>query len=80
MGKFLGGIMDKGKFGRKVLDAETINLDKLGWTEAKNDKEIFSYVRGYIWRNFGIRIKEPLDWAIWFMINEALSSQQDNNK
>ena len=65
--------MDIRKFMRNVLDAEKLKLAKLGWTEAKRDKEILSYVRGYIWRTFGIRIKEPIDWIILFMINEALS-------
>ena len=72
--------MDYSQLLRKTLDAETIDLGKIGWTESQPDKKIFSYIRGYIWRNFGIRIKEPMDWIIYFMITESLSKQMDKNK
>jgi len=74
------GIMDYSTLLRKSLDAKNIDLGKIGWTESQPDKKIFSYIRGYIWRNFGIRIKEPMDWIIYFMITESLSQQMDNNK
>ncbi|GAG06107.1 unnamed protein product, partial [marine sediment metagenome] len=48
------------------------------WTEARSDKLILSYVRGYIYRNYGIRIKPPLDWIIFCMINDALAENMDN--
>jgi len=69
--------MDDMKLFKKSIDAEKIDLAKLGWTEARNDKLILSYVRGYIYRNYGIRIKPPLDWIIFCMINESLSENMD---
>jgi len=69
--------MDDIKLFKKSIDAERIDLAKIGWTEACPDKKILSYIRGYIWRNYGIRIKHPLDWIIFCMINEALAENID---
>lgn len=65
---------------KKSINAEEIDLAKLGWTESRKDKKILSYVRGYVWRNYGIRIKKPLDWVIFYMINDALSEQQRSDR
>ena len=62
---------------RKALDNEDIDLNKLGWKEARNDDDIFSYIRGYIWRSYGIRIKPPLDLIICLMVNDAMSKNQE---
>ncbi len=70
--------MDDVKLFKKSINAERIDLAKLGWTESRTDKLILSYVRGYVYRNYGIRIKPPLDWIIFCMINEALG--EDMNK
>lgn len=70
--------MDDMKLFKKSIDAEKVDLAKLGWTEARSDKLILSYVRGYIYRNYGVRIKPPLDWIIFCMINDALAENMDN--
>jgi len=72
--------MDDIKLFKKSIDAEGIDLAKLGWIESRNTKSILSYVRGYVWRNYGIRIKSPLDWIIFSMINSALGENMDNKK
>ncbi len=64
---------------KKALEAEDIDLAKLGWTEAKDDKEIFSYIRGFVWRSYGIRIKEPLDFVIKVMLDEAMATNDKLN-
>jgi len=61
---------------KKSIDAESIDLAKIGWTENKHDKESLSYIRGYIWRNYKVRIKEPLDWIILCMIQDVLSNKK----
>ena len=65
---------------KKAIDAEPINLAKLGWSECRDDKHIFSYIRGYIWRNYKIRIKPPLDFIILCMLDDALQKLQDEDK
>lgn len=72
--------MDDVKLFKQSIDAEKIDLARLGWTENRSDKSILSYVRGYIRRNYKIGIKPPLDWIIFCMINEALGEQMDNKK
>lgn len=57
----------------KSVHAEKIDLAKLGWSECRDDKLILSYIRGYIWRNYKIRIKPPLDWVIFCMLDDCLS-------
>lgn len=64
----------------RSLNAEKLDLNKLGWSECRNDNEIYSYIRGYILRNFKLKIKNPLDLIIHFMIEEALSEQQRLSK
>lgn len=58
-------------FKRSIL-AEKLDLDKLGWSECKNDKQILSYIRGYVWRNYKVRIKPPLDWIMFCLIDDSL--------
>ena len=50
------------------------NLDK---TEVHSDKKILSYIRGFVWRKYGIRIKFPLDAIILFTIQDAKNISQD---
>jgi len=57
---------------RLSMEAEKIDLDKLGWSAERTDKRKLSYVRGYIWRSYKIRIKPPLDFIILCMIMDAL--------
>jgi len=64
----------------KALYAEDIDLAKLGWTECKDDKVIMSYIRGYIWRSYKVRIKPPLDWIIFCMLDDCLAQEQKNCK
>ena len=64
----------------KSVNAEKIDLAKLGWTECRDDKLILSYIRGYIWRNYRIRIKPPLDWVIFCMLDDCLSECQRDCK
>lgn len=64
----------------QAVHAEDIDLAKLGWTENKDDKLIMSYIRGYIWRNYKVRIKPPLDWIIFCMLDGCLAQEQKNCK
>lgn len=68
-------LMGDGLFSNAV-NVEKIDLGKIGWTKDCSDKLIFSYIRGYIWRNYRIRIKKPLDFIIHCMICDVLR----NNK
>jgi len=65
---------------KKSIDAERIDLAKLGWTESRKSELILSYVRGYVWRSYGIRIRHPLDWIIFCMINDALGENMSRKK
>lgn len=49
-------------------------LDK---TEVHSDKKILSYIRGFVWRKYGVRIKFPLDVIILFTIQDAKNIAQD---
>lgn len=69
---FMRKMPDERTMLRKAVDAETIDLAKLGWTESRDDKQIFSYIRGYIWRNYKVRIKPPLDFIILCMLDDAM--------
>ncbi len=60
---------------KKAVNAEAIDLSKLGWIKHKDDKQIFSYIRGYVWRNYNIRIKQPLDLIMFFMLDDVLSHE-----
>jgi len=62
---------------KKSVDSAPLNLDKLGWTAYQPDQKSLSYIRGYIWRNYKVRIKHPLDWIILCMLNDAMGQQQD---
>ena len=53
---------------RRSVEAEKISLDKLGFSAERTDARKLSYVRGYIWRNYRIRIKPPLDYVILCML------------
>ena len=64
------------KLFQRAVYAEDIDLAKLGWTECRDDKLIMSYIRGYIWRNYKVRIKPPLDWIIFCMLDGCLSQEQ----
>lgn len=65
---------------KKGVNAQKIDLAKIGWTESKDDNKIFSYIRGYIWRNYGVRIKPPLDFVICCMLDDILSQEADRCK
>lgn len=66
---------------RKSIEGEKIDLNKLGWSDERTDSRKLSYVRGYIWRKYSLRIKAPLDVIILFMIIDSLSAQlrEDEN-
>lgn len=49
-------------------------LDK---TETHSDKKNLSYIRGFVWRKYGIRIKFPLDAIILFTVQDAKNIAQD---
>ena len=69
------------KISKNFINAEKFDLDKIGWTSADgNDEKYYSYIRGYFWRNFKVRIKPPLDEIIFCVIDLALSSQNDLDK
>ena len=53
---------------RRSVEAEKINLEKLGFSADRIDKRKLSYVRGYIWRNYRIRVKPPMDYIILCML------------
>ncbi len=65
---------------KKAIDAAPIDLAKLGWTEFRDDKHIFSYIRGYIWKNYGVRIKPPLDFIVYCIIIDVLDDKAENLK
>lgn len=65
---------------RKAVYAKPIDLAKLGWTENRDDTQIFSYIRGYIWRSYGVRIKPPLDFIINCMLDDCMSQEQKKCK
>lgn len=53
---------------KEMVEAEHVDLGKLGFTECRNVDKCLSYVRGYVWRNYKIRIKPPLDDIILAML------------
>lgn len=54
------------------VEAKPIDFDKLGWSAERTDKRQLSYIRGYIWRNYKIRVKPPLDYIILCMILDTI--------
>lgn len=65
---------------KQSVESERIDLDKLGWSESRNDKQIMSYVRGWFWRTYKIRIEPPLDFMIHCFVIDSLSRYQDDIK
>ena len=63
---------------RGSIYAEKIDLAKLGWNKVQTDQKKLSYIRGYIYRNYRIRIKDPLDYIILCMILDALVVSKKN--
>lgn len=57
---------------RRSVEAEKISLERMGYNAERTDARKMSYVRGYIWRNYRIRIKPPLDYIIWCMVADAI--------
>lgn len=68
------------KIFRNSINAEKMDLAKLGWNKTQTDQRKLSYIRGYIYRNYRIRIKDPLDYIILCMILDALSVLRRENK
>ena len=60
------------KIVRSSIYAKKIDLAKIGWNKVQTDQKKLSYIRGYIFRNYGIRIKAPLDYIILCMILDSL--------
>jgi hypothetical protein len=58
------------------VDAEDIDLAKIGWTEFRDDKQTLSYIRGYVWRNYKVRVKPPMDTIIFYMLDDILRVEQ----
>jgi len=71
---------DSLKIGKSYENAEKFNLAKFGYTEDRNDDEIFSYLRGYVWRIFRIRIKQPIDEVLFWLIELALEANRKLEK
>ena len=72
------------KFFKKAVHSESIDLDKIAWTENRKDNGR-GYVRAYLSRNYGIRITpeaiaDEVDVAILYMLHDALQEGQDLGK
>ena len=70
-------IFDSINLGDKYVKAEKFDLDKF---DNENDTKVFSYIRGYVWRNFGVRIKQPDDELLYYLISLALDANERDNK
>lgn len=64
--------MNEDKLIINSINAENIDLKKI---MNFNIKISLSYVRGYIWRNYRIKIKHPLDEIILYMIHDGCIEQ-----
>ena len=62
---------------QRSFATEHIKFDLVKTEGAKSDKKILSYLRGFIWRKYGIRIKFPLDAILLFTIQDAKNIAQD---
>jgi len=65
---------------KQSVYSERVDLDKLGWTDCKNDKQLMSYVRGWFWRTYKIRIESPLDFMIHCFVLDALSEARKDDR
>lgn len=66
---------------KKSMDVEDIDLAKLGITETATTPQATSYIRGYLKRNFGIQVKEPIDWYLHcFASDSAMKGYEEGEK
>ena len=61
---------------QRSFATENIKFD-LDKTIVHSDKKILSYIRGFVWRKYGVQIKFPLDAIILFTIQDVKNIVQD---
>ena len=60
---------------KQGMEVEDIDLNKLGCHENRTQEQIESYVRGYFWRGYRIRIKPPLDRILWMAMHDVVQAE-----
>jgi len=56
-----------------------VKFDYDKYQRLTSDNKILSYIRGFIWRKYGIRIKFPLDAIILFTIQDVANIVDDKH-
>ena len=56
---------------RRSIEAEPINFMRLAH-KVKNEEDLKSYVRGYVKRNYNVKIEPPLDYIIAYMLMDVI--------
>ena len=62
---------------QKSLTNSNIKFDLKKVESSISDKKILSYIRGFVWKKYGVRIKFPLDAIILFTVQDAKNISQD---
>jgi len=64
---------------KKLIDADTISLGEIGWTESRNDTQIKKYVKSFIANNYEKEVDDDLAFILVCIINDLLSGRKDIN-
>lgn len=58
---------------KKMMEAETISLTEIGWTESREDNQIKKYVKSFIKKNYEKEIDDDLALIFVLIIDDLLS-------
>ena len=64
---------------KKYIDAEVIDLAKVGYTEAKEDEEIFLYLKQFMKKNYNQEIDDNMAFCLTCILDDILDNYCKNS-
>jgi len=65
---------------KKLINAETISLTEIGWTEYRNDTQIKHYIKAFIKNNYERNIDDGIAVIILFILDDLLTSIEEKKE
>lgn len=65
---------------KRMIDAETLSLDDIGWSASRDDEQIKKYVKSWFKRNYDREIDDEMVFIIVFMIDDILTDLRKTDK
>lgn len=68
------------KVFKKCVNADTLDLDKLGWSSSRDDDEIRKYLKKFFLDNYGREIDDDMAFILVCIIDDLLVDIQRKQK